>query len=135
MVNMNNQYFNNSDSLQEHSATTSRFTVNATDSTSQRPSFPRFRLTFATNETLSELSIIKYTNKYCQIGLSYGRNSGMGRNKSFLLYANSSKQFDRLMDKNIWPTQICSFDFSIGFPSKVPSSYSIVVIGIPVQGN
>ncbi|CAF4389064.1 unnamed protein product [Rotaria socialis] len=39
------------------------------------------------------------------------------------------------MDKNIWPTQICSFDFSIDFPSKVPSSYSIVVIGIPVQGN
>ncbi|CAF1586803.1 unnamed protein product, partial [Rotaria magnacalcarata] len=145
---MNNQYFNNRNSPQEHSATTSRFTVKATISTVnlknlemvsistfQHPSFPRFRLTFATNETPSELSIIKYINKYYQIDLSYERYSVMGRNKSFLLYANSSEQFDRLIDKNIWPTPICSFDFSIDFSSKVPSSYSIVAIGIPAQWN
>ncbi|CAF3798525.1 unnamed protein product [Rotaria sp. Silwood1] len=59
----------------------------------------------------------------------------MGRNKSFLLYASSSEQFDRLMDKNIWPIQICSVDYSIDFPSKVPSSYSILALGVPAQWN
>ncbi|CAF4917937.1 unnamed protein product [Rotaria sp. Silwood1] len=59
----------------------------------------------------------------------------MGRNKSFLLYASSSEQFDRLMNKNIWPIQICSVDYSIDFPSKVPSSYSILALGVPAQWN
>ncbi|CAF1138825.1 unnamed protein product [Rotaria sordida] len=59
----------------------------------------------------------------------------MGHNKSFLLYANSSEQFDRLMDKNIWPKQICSLDFSLDLPSKVSSSYSIVALGVPAQWN
>ncbi|CAF3374466.1 unnamed protein product [Rotaria sp. Silwood2] len=135
LVNVRNQYFNNSNSHIEASTTTSRSTVNVTNSTSPRPSFPPFRITFAADDSPSELSIIKYTNKHCRISLSYGRYSKMGRNKSFLLYANSSEQFDRLMDKNIWPIQICSLDFSIDFPSKVPSCYSIVAIGVPTQWN
>ncbi|CAF4147556.1 unnamed protein product, partial [Rotaria magnacalcarata] len=56
-----------------------------------------------------------------------------GSNKCFLIYANSSEQFDRLMDKTIWPIQIYSLDYEILFPSKVPTSYSIVAIGIPAQ--
>ncbi|CAF3995244.1 unnamed protein product, partial [Rotaria magnacalcarata] len=37
------------------------------------------------------------------------------------------------MDKTIWPIQIYSLDYEILFPSKVPTSYSIVAIGIPAQ--
>ena len=135
MVNDHNQYFNNSRSRQASHTTTSSSTTNVSTSTSRRPSFPPFRITFAANETPSELSIIKDINKNCHISLSYGRYSAAGGNKSFLLYANSSEQFDRLMDKNIWPTQICSLKFSIELPSKVPSSYSVVAIGVPAQWN
>jgi hypothetical protein len=126
LVNVRNQYFNNNDSRIGS-------TVNAMNLASPRPTFPPFRITFVADDTPSELSIIKDINKYCRISLSYGRYSKMGSNKSFLLYANSSDQFDRLMDKNIWPRQICSLDCSIDFPSKVPSSYSIVAMGIPAQ--
>jgi hypothetical protein len=133
LANGRNQYFNNSDSRLGSSTTTSRTTANVTNLSSSRPSFPPFRITFDADDAPSELSIIKGINKHCRISLSYGRYAKMGSNKSFLLYANSSEQFDRLMDKNIWPKQICSIDFSVDFPSKVPSSYSIVVMGVPAQ--
>ncbi|CAF5166359.1 unnamed protein product, partial [Rotaria magnacalcarata] len=135
MVNVRNQYFNNSDFRQAPYTTKSGSTKNVSNPTARRPSFPPFRITFTADETPSELSIIKDINKHCRISLSYGRYAAAGRNKSFLLYVNSSEQFDRLMDTNIWPTQICSLDCSIDLPSKVPSSYSIVAIGVPAQWN
>ncbi|CAF2988066.1 unnamed protein product [Rotaria sp. Silwood2] len=89
--------------------------MNVTNSTS-RPSFPPFRITFSADVTPSELSIIKDINKHCLISLSYRRYAATGRNKCFLLYANSSEQFDRLMH-------------------KIPSSYSIVAIRVSAQWN
>ncbi|CAF4991344.1 unnamed protein product, partial [Rotaria magnacalcarata] len=135
MVNVRIQYFNNSDFRQAPYTTTSGSTKNVSNPTARRPSFPPFRITFTADETPSELSIIKDINKHCRISLSYGRYAAAGRNKSFLLYVNSSEQFDHLKDKNIWPMQICSLDCSIDLPSKVPSSYSIVAIGVPAQWN
>ena len=135
MVNDHNQYFNNSRSRQAPYTTTSGSTTNVLTSTSRQPSFPPFRVTFAVDETPSELSILKDINENCHISLSYGRYSAAEGNKSFLLYANSGEQFDRLMDKNIWPTQICFLKFSIKLPSKVSSCYSVVAIGVPAQWN
>ncbi|CAF3759623.1 unnamed protein product [Rotaria socialis] len=117
---------------QQLNPTTSHSAANE-NSTSIRSTFPPFRISFAADSTPSELSIIKDINKHCHIGLSYGRYSSTGSNKCFLIYANSSEQFDRLMDKTIWPIQICSLDYEILFPSKVPTSYSIVAIGVPAQ--
>ncbi|CAF4873038.1 unnamed protein product [Rotaria socialis] len=117
---------------QQLNPTTSHSAANE-NSTSTRSTFPPFRISFAADSTPSELSIIKDINKHCHIGLSYGRYSSTGSNKCFLIYANSSEQFDRLMDKTIWPIQICSLDYEILFPSKVPTSYSIVAIGVPAQ--
>ena len=37
------------------------------------------------------------------------------------------------MDRSIWPLQLCEIDYTIDFPSKVPPSYSIVVLGVPAQ--
>jgi hypothetical protein len=122
MVNASNQYFNSTPS-------------SITNPSSTRPSFPPFRLNFTGDETPSELSIIKCINKHCRISLSFGRYSSLGSKKSFLLYANSNEQFDRLMDKKIWPVQIGGFEFTVIFPSKVPSSYSIVATGVPAQWN
>lgn len=72
-------------------------------------------------------------NKQFHIGLSYDRYSSNGNQKCFLIYANTSEQFDRLMDKTSWPIQICSSDYVIAFPVKVPMAYSIVATGVPAQ--
>ncbi|CAF1308668.1 unnamed protein product [Adineta steineri] len=137
VVNTRNQYLNSAGSRsiqqQQLNPTTSRTAVSHGDSTTTRSTFPPFRITFVADSTPSELSIIKDINKHCRIGLSYGRYSSTGSNKCFLLYANSSEQFDRLMDKTTWPIQICSLDYEITSPSKVPTSYSIVDIGVPAQ--
>ncbi|CAF3396752.1 unnamed protein product [Rotaria sp. Silwood2] len=138
VVNIRNQYFNSAGSRsvqqkQQLNPTTSHSAANYGNSTSTRSTFPPFRISFAADSTPSELSIIKDINKHCHIGLSYGRYTSTGSNKCFLIYANSSEQFDRLMDKTIWPIQICSLDYEILFPSKVPTSYSIVAIGVPAQ--
>jgi hypothetical protein len=114
-VNARNQYFNSSDSRLGPSTTTTRTPSNNTNSSSPRPSFPPFRLNFTGDETPSELSIIKSINKHCRISLSFGRYSSMGSKKSFLLHANSNEQFDRLMDKKIWPVQIGGLKFTITF--------------------
>jgi hypothetical protein len=98
-----------------------------------RPSFPPFRLTFENNQKPSELSILKDLNRHCHISLSYGRYSSFEKKNHFLLYANSTEQFERLMDRNTWPLKICDLDFVLNIPSKVPTSFSIVVLGIPAQ--
>ncbi|CAF2929482.1 unnamed protein product [Rotaria sp. Silwood2] len=57
----------------------------------------------------------------------------MGNRKSFLLYANSSHQFERLCNKSLWPLTICSCNYIVDIPSKVPTSYSLIATGIPAQ--
>lgn len=96
-------------------------------------SFPPFKINFDRNEVPSELAIIKAINKHCKISLSYGRYSRIGNKKSFLLYANSNDQFERLLDKTIWPQTICSLDYIMNMPSKVPTSYSLIATGVPAQ--
>ncbi|UJR19423.1 hypothetical protein I4U23_022553 [Adineta vaga] len=136
VVNIKNQYFSSTatrTTQQQQNPTTSRFEKKHEKNNSSRPTFPPFRISFIADESPSELSIIKDLNKHFRIGLSYGRYSSAGENKTFLLYVNTNEQFDRLMNKQIWPIQICTLDYTITSPSKVPSSYSVVAIGVPVQ--
>ena len=101
--------------------------------TPRRPSFPPFRITFESDIKPSELSILKAINKHCQISLSHGRYSSFDKKNHFLLYANSIEQYERLLDKNIWPAKICDLEFFLNIPSKVPTAFSIVALGIPAQ--
>lgn len=131
------QYFNRGDSRD------SRTTANAIPSTSQpnepnsrfrRPNFPPFRLNFVGDAKPSELSIIKCLNKHFRTNITYGRYTN-DNTKRFLLHANTGEQFDQLMDLNAWPDLIGEIDYSIDLPSKVPASYSLVVLGVPTQWN
>ena len=139
MANTCNQYFNDYYPHQDLNATTSQriniVTNEKPSITSACSSFPPFRINFSTEHVPSELSIIKEINKVCRISLSYGHFSSVGDKKRFLVFTNSSEQFDRLMDKSVWPSQICSIDVSIDFPNKVPPSHSLVATGIPTQWN
>ena len=98
-----------------------------------RPSFPPFRLKFENDRKPSELSILKDVNRHCHISLSHGRYSSFQGKNHFLLYANSIDQYERLMDKNAWPSKVCNLDYVLNIPTKVPTSLSIVVLGIPAQ--
>ena len=130
----NNKYFFNNSSRPATTTSTNthprRFGSNAG---ARKVTFPPFKINFASDEVPSELAIIKDINKHCKISLSYGRFSSMGNKKSFLLYANSNDQFERLLNKSLWPSNICSCNYILDIPVKVPSSYSLIVTGIPAQ--
>lgn len=100
-----------------------------------RSTFPPFRLTFKDTKMPSELSIIKDINRQCRISLSYGRYSSFGNKNSFLIYANSMDQYDRLMTKSTWPSMVCGLIYTLDLPSKIPTSYSVVMLNVPVQWN
>ena len=129
----NNKYFNSNNYLPSTTTTTSSRIFDRPDASTRHPNFPPFRIELITEELPSELAIIKDINKYCKISLSYGRFSAMGTNKNFLIYANSSDQFERLLNKNLWPQTICSCKYKLDIPTKVPTSYSLIATGIPAQ--
>jgi len=134
LVNGPIQYFNRGDSRTTTNDIVSPAKPKETISTPRRPNFPPFRLNFVGDDKPSELSIIKSFNKHFRTNITYGRYS-ISNKKSFLIYANSGDQFDRFMDRAAWPVLLCEKDYSIDLPSKVPSSYSIVLLGVPTQWN
>jgi hypothetical protein len=126
------KYFNNS-TYRKTARNSERDIPQQSRDSMTRVSFPPFRLSFTNDQTPSELSIIKDINGKCNISLSYGRYSSFGKKKSFLIYANSAEQFDRLMSGNVWPPTVCNLNYILDAPSKTPAAYSIVVLHVPVQ--
>ena len=37
------------------------------------------------------------------------------------------------MDKNTWPSNVCNLDYPLNIPTRIPTVFSIVVMGIPAQ--
>ena len=137
MANTCNQYFNDYHPYQDLNVTTSRrMNIVANEPpriTLTRSTFPPFQINFATEHVPLELFIFKEINKVCQMNLSYGRFSSVWDKKGFLLFTNTSQQFDRLIDKSVWPSQICLIDVSIDFPNKVPPLHFLAATGILKQ--
>lgn len=129
-----NKYFYDNNNQPSTSTLSSTRAVRAgPNESASQATFPPFKINFDSDEVPSELAIIKDINKQCKISLSFGRYSRFGNKKSFLLYANSNDQFERLLDKKFWPKTICSTKYSLDAPSKVPASYSLIATGIPAQ--
>ncbi|CAF1322391.1 unnamed protein product [Adineta ricciae] len=135
VVNVRNQYFNSavqgSDQKQQYrNSTTSPSKPNQTNAGTPKATFPPFRINFISDSCPSELSIIKDMNKLFRMDRSYGRYLSNGNKKCFLLYAGTTEQFDRLMDKTTWPIQIYSCDYEIFLPMKMPMAYSVVAVNV-----
>lgn len=135
LANGTSQYFNRGDARTITNGNYSVESSNQPKTVVQRPSFPPFRIQFAVDDAPSELSIIKNINKHCRTSISYGRFSSSTSKKTFLVYANSGAQYDHLMNENVWPESICEFEYTLTLPSRIPQSYSIIVLGVPVQWN
>ena len=103
---------------------------------SPKHNFPPFRLSLedANGHSSTELSIIKDINKSTKLNLTYGRFAKSNNDKSsFLLYANTTNQFEFLLNKDNWPTTINNQTYTLDLPNKTPSSYSLVVLNVPPQ--
>lgn len=133
LANSVNQYF----SIGDTGSATERLipSINSPKSSqaSRRPSFPPFRLLLNDNAKLSELTIMKHINRCCKTTITYGRYSTTGKKNTFLIYANSAEQFESLMNQKDWPSTIDNATVSVIRPTKIPTTCSIIVVGIPPQ--
>ncbi|CAF2838713.1 unnamed protein product [Rotaria sp. Silwood2] len=105
---------------------------------SSRQSFPSFRIILQDVDKYptTELSVIKELNKYFKLNLTYGRYAKAANNQiCFLLYTNTTAQFEHLMCESNWPDRICNSEYTLDLPKKIPVSYSIVVLNVPSQWN
>ncbi|CAF1233269.1 unnamed protein product [Rotaria magnacalcarata] len=54
-------------------------------------------------------------------------------NECYLLYCNSSAQFESSLNKSNWPDKFCDCDYTFDPSTRVPSSYYIVMLNAPTQ--
>ncbi|CAF3106642.1 unnamed protein product [Rotaria sp. Silwood2] len=100
----------------------------------QHDSFPPFRITIKDDQyPTQDVAIIKDMNRKCKLNLTYGRMSSSKSNRCYLLYCNTSVQFEHLLDKAKWPDKICDLEYTFEIPKRIPSSYSVVMLNIPTQ--
>jgi hypothetical protein len=48
-----------------------------------------------------------------------------------LIFANDSPTYEMLFESSSWPTSICGLPFEVSLPSRIPTSYSILVNHVP----
>ncbi|CAF2825310.1 unnamed protein product [Rotaria sp. Silwood2] len=90
----------------------------------QLDSFPPFRITIKDCQyPIQDIAIIKDMNRKCKLNLTYGRMSSKS-NRCYLLYCNTSMQFEYLLEKAKWPDKICDLEYTFETPRIIPSSYS-----------
>ncbi|CAF1451600.1 unnamed protein product [Rotaria sp. Silwood1] len=96
-----------------------------------KPTFPPFRITlqYSNKFPATELIIIKEINKYCKLKLIHGRYAKKTNNQMcYLLYISTTAQFQYLMCESNWPEKICNSEYKLDLPTKISSSYSIIVL-------
>ncbi|CAF1554978.1 unnamed protein product [Rotaria magnacalcarata] len=97
-------YFNSNHTLNKQSGESS-IRKQIYESTSRkhhtREFFPPFRIIIKDDQyPPQDVVIIKELNKKCKLNLTYGRMSSSKTNKCYLLYCNTSAQFEYFLDKS-----------------------------------
>lgn len=130
-------YFNNENTFnKQNQVNSTRKQIYESSNRKQlvKENFPPFRIMFQDDRYPSQdVAIIKDMNRKCKLNLTYGRMSSSKANKYYLLYCNTSTQFEYLLDKSNWPDKICNQDYTCEPPKRIPSSYSIVMLNVPTQ--
>ena len=130
-------YFN---AYQQHKTKNPRRKPNDVQTSSEpsRRSFPPFRISLLdpSRYPTTEITIIREVNNHCKLTLTYGRFTKTRDDETcYLLYASTTAQFEHLMCQGNWPDRICKTEYQLALPTKIPSSYSIVVLNVPYQWN
>lgn len=129
-------YFNNyrANSKQTNNITDYKYIHESSSNKQQRETFPPFCIKLKENNyPKQEVAVIKELNRKCKLNLTYGRLSTSNNQKCYLLYCNTTTQFETLLEKSKWPDSLCNSEYTISFPRRFPASYSLVVLNIPTQ--
>ncbi|CAF1457452.1 unnamed protein product [Adineta steineri] len=130
-------YFNYNQNLNKHSYdSSSHKQTYESDIRNQRKrdSFPPFQIKIKDDMyPAQDVTIIRDMNRKCKLSLTYGRMSSSKNNPCYLIYCNTTAQFEYLLDKANWPDKICDMEYTIEISRRIPSSYSVVMLNIPTK--
>ena len=83
---------------------------------------------------ITEVAIIKDINNHCKLKLTYGRYTKT-KDECFLLYENTTAEFEHLMQISNWLDKICNVEYQLDLPIKITAPCSIVILNVPSQWN
>ena len=94
---------------------------------------PPFKLEFEYKQKLLEIHVLNDLVKYNdQLNVSAAIYSTHPQSQhTLLLFANDSSTYETLLDNTSWPQLICGLSFQVTMPSRIPTSYSVLVNQIP----
>lgn len=99
----------------------------------RRANLPPFKLEFDAQKKPVEIHVlnelVKHNDRLNVNAASYSTHPLSTH--VLLLFANDSPTYETLLDSNSWPPSLCGLSFKVIYPSRTPTSYSVLVNRVP----
>ena len=104
-----------------------------TDRRRRRASLPPFKLEFDAQQKPMEIQVLNDLVKHNdQLNVNAACYSTPPQSPHVLLiFANDSPTYEMLFEISSWPTSICGLPLKVTLPSRIPTSYSILINRVP----
>ena len=99
----------------------------------KKPNLPPFKLEFKDRQKPMEIQVLndllKHNDRLNVNAASYSTHPLSPH--ILLVFANDSPTFEMLSESSSWPHSICGLPFKVTLPSRIPTSYSVLVNRVP----
>ena len=99
----------------------------------KKPNLPPFKLEFKDRQKPMEIQVlndlVKHNDRLNVNAASYSTHPLSPH--ILLVFANDSPTFEMLYESSSWPHSICGLPFKVTLPSRIPTSYSVLVNRVP----
>ena len=104
-----------------------------TDGKRKRTNLPLFKLEFHAQQKPIEIQVLNELVKHNdRLNVNVASYSTHPQSQHVLLiFANDSPTYEMLFQSSSWSHSICGLTFKVTFPSRTPTSYSILVNRVP----
>ena len=104
-----------------------------TEGRRKRANLPPFKLEFEAQHKPIEIPVLNDLVKHNdRLNVNTASYSTHPQSRHVLLvFANDSPIYEMLFESSSWPTSICELPFKVTLPSRIPTSYSILVNRVP----
>ena len=104
-----------------------------TDGRRKKSNLPPFKLEFEAQQKPMEIRVLNDLVKHNgRLNVNTASYSTHPQSRHVLLvFANDAPTYEILFESSSWPTSICGLPFKVTLPSRIPTSYSILVNRIP----
>ena len=94
---------------------------------------PPFKLEVEAQQKPMEIQVLNYLVKHNdRLNVNTASYSTHPQSRHVLfVFANDSPTYEMLFESSSWPTSICGLAFKVSPPSRIPTSYSVMVNRVP----